>query len=117
MEAPFYVGQRVVCVDDGNNRQGLTTVGENGLKKGEIYIVKSVVMACCYFLVDVGFRKMCFQICRVCCKLLPSDGRVLFMASRFAPITPREVEIDAAIIEQAEEMVSVKETVLEPVLN
>lgn len=106
MEAPFYVGQRVVAIADSR------TPGM--FKKGDVFTVKGL-MYCCEWNVHFGDVDVS-RYCEKCMDYLP--GKFTWSsAKKFAPITAREVEIDEAIIEQAEEMVSVKETVLEPVLN
>jgi hypothetical protein len=78
--APFYVGQRVVCVN-----------GEPSyLYKGVEYVIRELRKGCCESEVWVGTSWAGRgQICGRCLKFdSRGDGKCWYRASRFAPIQP-----------------------------
>lgn len=79
---PFYVGQRVVALNDATNNAGYS------IKKGEEFTVKQIKSSCCRWIVDIGFEtKVDGNICGACGKVYLSYGVVWCNARHFAPIT------------------------------
>ena len=114
---PFHVGQRVVCVKTSY----FNIHPDIGVKKDLVYPVKAIfTCACGLHFVDVGMEAgMNFGKTRCNCKHYLPTNSPLAVHTLFAPINPREVEIDESIIEQAKELISLEETVkqLETVNN
>lgn len=105
--APFYVGQRVVCVS-----------GIGSLVKNERYTVSSCLFCnkCKIWYTTVfelsprgGFE------CKCGCLLEERPKNRGALSSRFAPIDERTVSIPESLKEQAEEMIRVRELIEEPV--
>jgi hypothetical protein len=107
--APFYVGQRVVALKELID-----------IKKGQIYTVAAISQcACGVWHVSVEESKSAFLgvfTCAECGSIneplsaIPNNGAEAYC---FAPIEPRhqDVEIDEAIIEQAQELINTPEKV------
>lgn len=104
--APFHVGQKVVCVK--THDWGLVV-------KGKQYTVESVLQFDCCGRWAVKIRGVRSPL--GACRCGRCDARIegmWFIYTFFAPITPRSVSIPESLKEQAEEMISVKETIKEP---
>lgn len=82
---PFYVGQKVVCIDD--------TFPNNGhynapLVKGKEYVVNGLFKGCCYWYVDVGLHSVATHaLCSSCNNLFLKPATNSWLRhNRFAPI-------------------------------
>lgn len=78
-QPPFYVGQRVVCVDD---RPCSCGCGRKGLKKGRIYIILDIADT-------------------LSVKVEDETPPYYWMETRFAPIEPRRVEVLEELVKDA----------------
>jgi hypothetical protein len=80
---PFYVGQKVICVD---------TTGNPPVKKNKEYTVDSVTKGCCGWEITVGIQADSsydeVSFCRKCGSRTPSPGSTWpLRASRFRALT------------------------------
>jgi len=103
--APFYVGQRVVAIQETPY-----------LKIGEVYRVKSCYWAkCCKkWIASVGITGTGKHRC-LCGNIHNLINNVVYHnAAYLAPIDERTVSIPESLKEQAAEMISVKETIKQP---
>lgn len=105
--APFHVGQNVVCVK--THSWGLVV-------EERMYTVTGVGCCLCgLWWVSVGVTNPLFFGMKCDCNIIiPHNLDVKFGSNLFAPITPRSVSIPESLKEQAEEMISVRETIKEP---
>lgn len=79
---PFFVGQRVICVNSW-------LAFDLPIDDGKEYQVKAVKKRCCDWYVDVGFNldEGCYTVCKVCQTHYEDTGQEwFFRASRFVPI-------------------------------
>lgn len=101
----FHIGQRVVAVRD--HHQG-------AYKKGDTFKVKGANKCRCGSCnIDIGIPSTKrYRKCVPCGhREFVLDGIWWFRETAFAPIEPRSVEIDEEIIEQAQELINVREVV------
>lgn len=112
---PFYVGQKVVRISEPSPG--------HPLKKGNVYVVNEIFFCCdCYgYRINVGHERPILELdtCRCCRKYVGREG---YLSINFSPLPQiyEDVEIDSAIIEQAKDLIKVKETaapVLKPIKN
>lgn len=113
---PFYVGQKVVRIKD--------VAPGHPLKKGNIYIVKEIYFCChgCGYRINIGLPRPAHESSGICPYCLKSVGIEFYLSTNFASLsqTNEDVQIDDEIIEQAKDLIKVKETaapVLKPIEN
>lgn len=110
--APFYVGQRVVCIESAHSPKN----PEFGVVKDIVYKVLAVSLCGCgLWKIDVGIRTTKTRTkCRIC-EMISIGNEVWCRSFLFAPIDERTVSIPESLKEQAEEMIRVREVIEEPV--
>lgn len=84
----FYVGQKVVCVDDSET----DNMGKKELRKDDIY---TVIWVGRHFHPDEMVERQCVRLAEVIrkpCEIDP-DGSMPFRASRFRPVVERKTDI------------------------
>lgn len=103
--APFRVGQRVVCVI--THSRGL-------IVKDTEYTISGIQKGCgCvggYIVSLVGISDNCISSSCYSCKKITING-LWYGVKHFAPIPPRSIEIPESLKEQAEEMKDLAETI------
>lgn len=122
-EAPFYIGQKVVCIDIGSTIP-VPTKAASVLKKGKVYMVLGIKKSCCSWLIDIGVLQPngMEQRCSACFRTIPKvDDIWWFRTNRFAPIIENEDYEDitkeiAACSKPTDEVPDIKK-VLEPQIN
>lgn len=82
---PFYVGQRVVCINDEIIFAGLPSAP---IKNGTIYTVAGVLKVCCRWHIDIGLYSGRSHVrCPSCYgDILKPNMNYWLAAFRFAPI-------------------------------
>ncbi len=108
--APFYVGQRVVCINNAvlsNAHLDPSSV----LVKGKVYTITSVTKGCCGWSVTIGIPGTTPALtCHICGKtyLRGVLGEWSFIPERFAPIQEDFQSITLEkILEQETQFISV----------
>lgn len=108
--APFYVGQKVVALANSQK----STIEGVCVVKGTVYTVFRCFKCSCgkwmVQLCELKTRNEYFVMCHNYSVESYAGGPVEY----FAPIEPRSISIPASLKEQAEELISVKETIQEP---
>lgn len=88
MSANFYVGQKVVCIDDSDRRMRATTYeGPNPLRKGTIYTVREIA----YRHTGGDLTLMLKEIVLPVCWFYGQE--YAFLADRFRPLDERKTDI------------------------
>lgn len=107
----FNIGQRVVAVRD--HSQGFYKKGQ----QFNIHGIRPPDCKCLVYSIDIGIKttsSLDRSWCPRCDVInIVNDNKHWFFEDAFAPIEPRSVEIDEAIIQQAKELINVREVVKE----
>lgn len=91
MEHQFYVGQEVVCVNDGVIHPGVFNLNLHGLKKDEIYTIKEIYFNPVFGQTDIVLN----EIIRPVAATSPTKG---FWVGRFRPIVKTDISIFEAML-------------------
>lgn len=99
MNAPFSIGQKVVCIDDNFV---FDTLPKPPIKKGNVYTVCGVAKSCCHWMIDLGVYSGLKKIrCSKCSKDRVKPNTNFWAGSfRFAPIQTNYADATAEILEK-----------------
>ena len=112
--APFYVGQKVVCVN-AKSSIAVNHKASEVLEEGQIYIVKAVRKICCQWEIFLGHTtSISFGICPNCGHWEEESTEWFFLASRFAPIQESYEDITSEIAQSLKQTDERPDTVLIP---
>lgn len=112
--APFYLGQRVMCIDVSSRIGSNASFDQKPISvliKNKDYVVSGIYKACCNWVISVGIKSKHANItCATCGSIYLNQikGEWAFRATRFAPILENFQSISLSkILEEETKLLSV----------